>query len=80
MRLISSRSLEFILAKSAAIRSWEERVNCASVESEFNSSDRSFAKSTFCVYVARSESAAVHVSSVLRLHGNLIESYPLSKP
>lgn len=56
VRLISSRSREFSLAKSPAIRSCEERVSCASVESELRSSERSLAKSTFCVYADRSAS------------------------
>lgn len=56
VRPISSRKREFSLARSAAIFSCDERVSCASVESAFSSSDRSLAKSTFCVYVDRSES------------------------
>lgn len=56
VRPISSRSREFSFARSAAIFSCDERVNCASVESAFRSSERSLAKSTFWVYVDRSES------------------------
>lgn len=49
VRPISSRSRELSLARSAAIFSCDERVNCASVESALSSSERSLAKSTFCV-------------------------------
>ena len=56
VRPISSRRRELSLARSAETRSWEERVSCASVESALRSSERSLAKSTFCVYVVRSES------------------------
>jgi hypothetical protein len=56
VRPISSRRREFILARSAAMRSCEERVSWASLEYELSSSERSLAKSTFWVYVARSES------------------------
>ena len=56
VRPISSRSRELSFARSAVIFSCCERVACASVESELRSSERSLAKSTFCVYVDRSES------------------------
>jgi hypothetical protein len=46
------------LARSALIFSCCERVACDSVESELSNSDRSLAKSTFCVYVERSESSS----------------------
>ena len=57
VRCISSRSLEFNFASSLVSRSWDARVNDDSVESAVMSSDRSFAKSTFCVYVAFSWSS-----------------------
>lgn len=59
MRVISSRSRELSLARSAVIFSCCERVAFDSVESELSSSERSLAKSTFCVYVDRSESRRV---------------------
>lgn len=59
VRPISSRNREFNLARSAAIFSCDERVSCASVESAFSSSERSLAKSTFCVYVDLSESIGI---------------------
>lgn len=49
VRPISSRRRELSLARSAEMRSCEERVSCASVESALRSSERSLAKSTFCV-------------------------------
>lgn len=49
VRPISSRSRELSFARSAPIFSCDERVSWASVESAFNNSERSFAKSTFCV-------------------------------
>lgn len=59
VRPISSRSRELSFARSAAIFSWDDLVNCASVESAFSSSERSLAKSTFCVYAERSVSENV---------------------
>lgn len=49
VRPISSRSRELSFARSAAIFSCDPRVSCASVESALRSSERSLAKSTFCV-------------------------------
>lgn len=62
VRPISSRSRELSFARSAAIFSCEERVSWASVESAFRSSERSLAKSTFCVYVDLSESIELVIS------------------
>jgi hypothetical protein len=56
VRDISSRNLLDSFARSEPKRSCDDRVNCDSVESEFMSSERNLAKSTFWVYVLRSAS------------------------
>jgi hypothetical protein len=56
VREISSRNREDNFARSDVSLSCDERVSCDSVESEFISSERNLAKSTFCVYVLRSAS------------------------
>src|SRR5277367_2237139 len=63
VREISSRNREDNFAKSDVSLSCDERVNCDSVESEFSSSERSLAKSTFCVYVLRSASRRYYQST-----------------
>ena len=57
VRPISSRILALSLARSPASLSWLDRVSCASVLSALESSLRSLAKSTLCVYVLRSASS-----------------------
>lgn len=72
MRPISSRSRELSFARSAAIFSCDERVSWASVESALSNSERNLAKSTFCVYVDRSES--IEASKALNLATGVFQS------
>jgi hypothetical protein len=76
VREISSRNREDSFARSDVSLSCDERVNCDSVESEFSSSERSLAKSTFCVYVLRSASrryyqSTIHISQQISCIGDV---------
>jgi hypothetical protein len=81
VREISSRNREDSFARSDVSLSCDERVSCDSVESEFSSSERSLAKSTFCVYVLRSASRWYHQSTIhVSQHISCIGGVPTHRP